>query len=869
MDTNRSSIRRKGIRARLITAIVGIGILPFLVAGVYLSWQNYVVQKKQIAEQQSALTRLASQRISAFFHEQRHLAAAYVLANFRVGIEQDNIAVKLRRFLAVSWDDRHNYIFNAAYVIDENGTELSHASRVKVTTVAGLRDLSEADEFTTPFYKNTDYFSSVYFDKRLGGPLMKMALPIVDKKTTQPIGIFVAEMKFKPIWNVVAELSIGHYRVAYVVDHDGTILAHKNPSIVLRNLRLPLWNRTGVITKPFDRQVIQTVERIQYDGPPLYMVIEVPMEKAYRHLYEELRTVILFFAIALIGAIAVGFIVMRRIILPIEGLSATALAIAQGDYGKKAKYTNNDELGDLASAFNAMTDNLVGAIRRVEYEKEFMQSAIDALTHPFIVIDVKDHGVVLQNAVAQVYRAEDTKSCYTLLHRLNVPCNGRGLRCPIDKVIDEKGPVTIEHVSGIESGNARYYEVNAYPIFDNKGDVVQVIEYIIDITEKKALEAQLRQAKKLEALGNLAGGVAHDFNNLLTGIIGYAELTLKKLAVDSPLRSGVEIILESGERGADLTSQLLTFSRKQALEFEVINLSEILDGYSKIIKGIIGDNIKLDISVDSHLWNIKADAGQINQLLINLSVNASDAMQGGGFLTIKATNERLNDETVRNYHGLSTGRYIKVVVADTGTGISSDIKERLLEPFFTTKGQYGTGLGLAIVYGVVKQHGGAINIESEVGVGTQVTLLFPVTDEPAENKGAAESLPVLKGNEVVLVVDDDICVLRLIKDVLQAHGYTVHTASSGGEALNVCNKLDGQIDLLLTDVAMPEMNGRELVDAVNQHYATVKSMFMSGNQDDALAQAKIIGEQDALIRKPVRVGALLSSVRSVLDAVVS
>ena len=858
---------RKGLRMRLIAAFIGIGILPFLVAGIYLSWQSFVVQRNQITGQQSAITRLASQSISGYLHEQVHLVEAYARANFGTRLERGSLRAKLREFLTVSRDEKHGYIFSAAYLINANGKELSHISRTRIMTEDNLLDLSNADEFTVPFYAKINYFSSVYIDALSGEPLMKVAYPIIDKKTAKVTGVFVAEMKFKPIWNVIAQLSIGEYANASLVDHNGFILAHKNPSVVLRNIKLPLWNEVGVISKSSDRQVIQTVDEVQYGGPPLYMVIEVPVERAYMHLYKEFAVTVVFFAVALLGAVAVGFFVLRQIIVPIEEMSVTALEIAQGDYSKKAKHTNDDELGDFASAFNTMTGNLVGAIRRIENEKEFIQSAIEALAHPFVVIDVKDHSVVLQNGAAKKYRVDGKDSCYAMIHGLEEPCNGDNIQGPISAVIETKAPVTIERICGEEIGKTRCYEVNAYPLLNEKNEVVQVIQYVIDITEKKALEVQLRQAKKLEALGHLAGGVAHDFNNLLTGIIGYAELTLNKLPVDSSLRRGVETILESGERGADLTGQLLTFSRQQALDFKIVSLAGVIDACSKIVRNKSGDDISLNMIVDGDLWNINADAGQINQLVMNLLVNACDAMPNGGVLTVTASNVVLNDGAGRSDGELLAGPYVKIIITDTGVGVSPDIRERMFDPFFTTKGEYGIGLGLAIVYGVVKQHDGSIHIESEVGKGTRFTLLLPATEDATEDEVGMESAGLAQGDEVVLVVDSDLRILRVIEEVLQEHGYSVYSASSSEEALDKCAELNGEIDLLFTDVAMPGMNGKELADAIVQQYSSVKVLFMSGDQEQVLVNCKINKERDALVRKPVRVESILSSVRSVLDAV--
>jgi two-component system, cell cycle sensor histidine kinase and response regulator CckA len=388
-----------------------------------------------------------------------------------------------------------------------------------------------------------------------------------------------------------------------------------------------------------------------------------------------------------------------------------------------------------------------------------------------------------------------------------------------------------------------------------------------DVTERKHLETQLRQSQKMEAIGLLAGGVAHDFNNLLTAITGYSELTLRKLKGEDPLRHNLEEIKKAGERAAALTRQLLAFSRKQVLQPHVLDLNAVVSDMEKMLRRLIGEDIELRTVLEKGLGAIKADPGQIEQVIMNLAVNARDAMPAGGRLTIETENVYLDEEYAKQHISVKSGSFVMLAVSDTGTGITKETHARIFEPFFTTKeAGRGTGLGLSTVYGIVKQSGGTIWVYSEVGQGTTFKVYLPRVDEGAqEYRRSAEVEEALYGAETVLLVEDEEMVRKLARQVLEMYGYQVLEAANGGAALLICERHRGEIALLLTDVVMPEMSGRELTGRLLQLRPEMRVLYMSGYTDNAIVHQGVLDEGTDFIQKPFSPDILARKIREVLD----
>ncbi|HEV7700197.1 MAG TPA: PAS domain S-box protein [Pyrinomonadaceae bacterium] len=404
-----------------------------------------------------------------------------------------------------------------------------------------------------------------------------------------------------------------------------------------------------------------------------------------------------------------------------------------------------------------------------------------------------------------------------------------------------------------------------------RGDSGKLLHYegsIEDITERKSLEEQFRQSQKMEAIGVLAGGIAHDFNNLLTAINGYSDLTLRKMQADDPMRHNITEIREAGSRAAALTSQLLTFSRKQVLSPKVHNLNSVIIEIDKMLRRLIRESIELRLVLDPKLGNIKADPGQIEQVIVNLAVNARDAMLDGGTLTIETENVELGDDYVGAHITALPGRYVRMTVTDTGEGMDEAVQHRIFEPFFTTKALgKGTGLGLSTVHGIVEQSSGSIRVYSEVGHGTTFKIYIPRVDETVEGTPWIEDRQEdLTGTETILMVEDDEIVRQLVLEILTGSGYYVLEADSGNAALSICQTYTEPIHLLLTDVIMPGISGPAVKDEIVKLLPDIKVLFMSGYTDDSIASKGILDSGTAFIEKPFSPDALGRKIREILTS---
>ena len=422
-----------------------------------------------------------------------------------------------------------------------------------------------------------------------------------------------------------------------------------------------------------------------------------------------------------------------------------------------------------------------------------------------------------------------------------------------------------------KSGEQFPVEINSN-IVEQYGQPV-ILAVVRDISERKRaeaekskIEAEYRQAQKVEAIGRLAGGVAHDLNNILSPIIGYGELLLVDLAATDKRRKSVQQIVKAGHRARDLVHQLLAFGRKQTLEYKTTNLNAAIERFESLLRRTIREDIEIEILASADIPHIKADIGQIEQVLMNLCVNAQDAMPEGGRLTLATTVIAMDEKSVWDKPGLQPGPYIMLTVADTGCGVDKGNLENIFEPFFSTKGEHGTGLGLSTVYGIVKQHGGHIWVDSAPGKGSTFKVYLPATDETGiEKKTEDRPLDEFKGTETVLLVEDNAQVRRLSRDILKRQGYAVLTAQSGAEALEILASNHDKVALLLTDVIMPDINGRELYTQIARQYPGIKVLFMSGYTDDVIAHHGVLEQGFQFIQKPFSVQSLSIKVREVLD----
>ena len=559
-----------------------------------------------------------------------------------------------------------------------------------------------------------------------------------------------------------------------------------------------------------------------------------------------------------------------------------------GELVQRVEPTTSDEIGQLATAFNEMARQLHeqrsalleqrtaleaahGELRRRFAElsdlKSYTDHILDSLVNGIVTLDL-DGRVVTLNGAAESLLGSPAGAAARGRHVTEVLGHAPELVAILQAAIQWRTGRTVTVNLPSRARRVTPVEITTATLKGGEGQDLGVIVVVRDLTAVRALEAQLRHAQKMEAVGRLAGGVAHDFNNLLTVITGRSQLLLLKLPPESPLRRDVELVEETAHRASALTRQLLAFSRKQMVQPRVIDLNEVVRGMETMLSRLIGEDVTLATRLDQTAGCVRADPAQLEQMIVNLAVNARDAMPLGGRLTLETGFVRLDEEFAREHVGLRPGPHVRLVVRDTGVGMDGLIKAHLFEPFFTTKGPgKGTGLGLATVYGIVTQCGGAVRVDSEPGQGAVFTIDLPRVDAPADLRGDP-GIPAAAphGSETVLLVEDEPEVRGLARDILHQQGYTVLEAADGDEALRIGREHGGPIHLLVTDVVMPQMGGRELADHLKAGRQETKVLYVSGYTDDAILHQGVSETGMAFLPKPFTASALAHKVREVLDA---
>lgn len=547
---------------------------------------------------------------------------------------------------------------------------------------------------------------------------------------------------------------------------------------------------------------------------------------------------------------------IRNALVP-EGIWVSARAVAlQIEPGKSCGALM--VLHDVTEARRAQE-----ALRR---ERDWASTILDTVGSLVIVLDREGRIVSFNRACEKT-----TGYCFEeVLGRpfwdfLLLPEEAEGVRRVFERLLAGETSIQYENHWVTRTGQKRLIVWSNTCLLDSAGRVEYVIGTGIDVTERRQLEAQLRQAQKMEAIGRLAGGVAHDFNNLLTIISGYGQMLWEGLSPADPLREAAGEILAAAGRAAALAGRLLAFSRKQTGKPQLVDLNEIVGGLERMLRRVIGEDIELVTALSPGLPRIHADPVQLEQVIMNLVVNAREAMPAGGRLVIETAAVNLDEEYLRGHLGARPGLHVMLAVSDTGCGMDPDVLRQAFDPFFTTK-EGGTGLGLSTVYGIVQQHGGQIWAYSEPGLGATFKIYLPAAQQ-GETTGADEGQPeaeVAGDGSVILVVEDEVELCKLVGDVLARAGYHVLRAHGPEQALRAARQHGGQLDLLLTDVVLPRMSGRELAARLREMCPSLAVLYMSGYADRAVVHNGLLEEEAVFLEKPFTKAALLARVREAL-----
>jgi len=621
-----------------------------------------------------------------------------------------------------------------------------------------------------------------------------------------------------------------------------------------------------ILTKAVSQQSLAASQELSdiYGNPVLILRVLLP-----RKVYLQGHTSLLQFPLLVLAAgLAFGaatlYLLERVVLSRVASLSESITEIgASGDLSGRLVMKGADEITYLGNAINGMLEDLEKAQLERHEGRTRLAMMVEKMPAVLWTTDTElrftssmgaglealglQKNEVVGKSISDYFQTTDPEFTALAAHRKAL----------------EGGAVTFEL-----EWQKRLFESHVQPLRSSEGDLLGVIGVALDVTDRKRLLDQLRQSQKMQAVGELAGGIAHDFNNLLMVVKGHAEILIDRLGNSSPLRHSIEQMQKATERAAALTRQLLAFSRKQVLQPRVLELNEVVAGMIQMFSRVIGENIELAFLPGAKLWRVKADPSQMEQVLLNLVVNARDAMPEGGRLTIETSNVEFDRTYAGQHANMDPGPYAMLIVSDTGCGMDAATQARIFEPFFTTKGQgKGTGLGLATVYGVVKQSGGFIWVYSEVGHGTTFKIYLPraaaEVEKPSPEKAAAGPPP---GSETILFVEDEESVRELVRDFLVTTGYQVLEATDGVNALEIAAAHRGAIDLVVTDVVMPRLSGREVATRLSAERPDLKVLYISGYTDDSVFRHGVLEGGVAFLQKPFNLKALAQKIREVLDS---
>ncbi|MBQ76492.1 MAG: hypothetical protein CMQ20_15915 [Gammaproteobacteria bacterium] len=621
-----------------------------------------------------------------------------------------------------------------------------------------------------------------------------------------------------------------------------------------------------------DQLVYGTVTTIPSLG--WMLVSEVNAAHIIQPIYASLAEI---FSIPLLGMLIFAWFVLylaNRTIAPVQRASEAMDQVTRGDYNLALKPSGINELDRLAVIFNRMAHERKNTEEMLRASEEKFRSLAESSPVGVFLMDSPGNVEYINDRFAELVGLSEGE-ILALGWRLAVHPDDQERVTTSLSEFAEIGENFHQEIRWLhKDGEVIWTLANVVPVRETDARPTLYIGTLTDLTEFKQaeeenirLEGQYRQAQKMESIGRLAGGVAHDLNNLLVPILGYTEILIHDLDQENALQEPAEEIQRAGIMARNLVRKLLAFSRKQKLEYKPVDLNKATSEMEKLLRHTTHDDVELQVIQSPDVKTIRADSSQIEQVILNLSVNAQDAMTEGGNLTIETALVNLDENDARRLEDLNPGEHVMLTVSDTGDGMDEETRSQIYEPFFSTKGEQGTGLGLATVHGIVKQHGGHIEVDSELGQGTTFKVYLPVSSyEPISDDAIAEPRTSLMGSETIMLVDDDEPVRLLAETFLKRQGYNVLSAHSGEESLAILDRHREPLHLLLTDVVMPGLNGKELFEKAVERKGNLKVLYMSGYTEDIVTDRGGLDKDTDLIHKPFSINALATKVREILDA---
>jgi len=880
----------KSIRTRLTLAFVSLAIVPLLVVGVVLSVKNYAALQQQALQEQQSHAQRISTTVEAFVRElERELVLLSKIYGFSRagGEEQKWILDEL-----LSYENR----FEELILIEVDGTELIHRHRTRIIPEDSLTSRLNDPAFSGPTSTGRSYFGPVHFDPANGEPLMTIAVPVESPMTGMIEGVLVGEARLKKVWELLASLPVPSGETVFIVDSAGEVVGHPNPSVVLRGTHFTLPdNHLGITTGLGGEEVVLAAERIELNEQFLYVVAQRPVSEVLALARSIVGITLLLVLLALVAAVILSILAIGNIISPLRSLAAVAREIQQGDLSRRVELDRDDEVGELALAFNAMTDRLQVSMEGMAKEIEEREREIEVRKRAEEAL--RENRAMLQQILDTLPQSIFWKDLESVYQGCNLVCaSDLGLHDP--ELIKGKTDFDLlwlreeaeayraddrEVISGKKAkrhiieplqqtdGTRLWVDTTKVPLLDGQGNVYGILGVYEDITERKKneeerekLERQVRQSQKMEAIGTLAGGIAHDFNNILSIILGYNELAM--LDIDPAKRlQNLEEVRKGAERARDLVRQILAFSRKTDQERQPLQISLIIKETLKMLRSSIPTTIEIRQNIASNS-RVMADSTQIHQVIMNLCTNAYQVMrETGGTLAVSLTEIDIG-EGEYGYADLHPGRYLRLEVSDTGCGIDPAIRDKIFEPYFTTKPQgEGTGMGLAVVHGIVKSHKGYLSVYSEPGKGTSFHVYLPVTEtEPASEPETPVSEVLIGNGERILFVDDEEQITRIAQSMLKNNGYQVTACSSGVQALEEFRRHPDQFDLVITDMTMPHMTGIDLARQILAVNPALPVILCTGQSELVNREIALDMGCCAYLNKPILKQTLLRAVQKAL-----